>query len=93
MTQHLKVEQVSNTWETVRKRTKQKSKSGLMAAYLDHFEVVSIEGTAEQSIVIIQAAKQVHYTFVKENDRLKDLEWALTMEFDRPCQVQILPPH
>lgn len=88
----LTVQRVSDAWENVRKRTKQKSKSGLMAAYLDHFEVVSVEGTAEQSIVIIQAAKQVHYTFVKENDRLKDLEWALTMEFGQPCQVRLLGP-
>ena len=88
----LTVQQVSDAWENVRKRTKQKSKSGLMAAYLDHFEVVSIEGTAEQTIVIIQAAKQVHFTFVKENDRLKDLEWALTTEFGQPCQVRLLAP-
>ncbi|HEX6477920.1 MAG TPA: DNA polymerase III subunit gamma/tau [Ktedonobacteraceae bacterium] len=88
----LTVQRVSEAWENVRKRTKQKSKSGLMAAYLDHFEVVSIEGTTEQTIVIIQAAKQVHYTFVKENNRLKDLEWALTMEFGQPCQVRLLAP-
>ncbi|HZU66202.1 MAG TPA: DNA polymerase III subunit gamma/tau [Ktedonobacteraceae bacterium] len=88
----LTVEQVSDAWERVRKRTKQKSKSGLMAAYLEHFKVVGIEGTAQQPIVIIQAAKQVHYTFVKENDRYKDLEWALTMEFGLPCQVRLLPP-
>ena len=88
----LTVRQVSDAWENVRKRTKQKSKSGLMAAYLDHFEVVSIEATAEQTIIIIQAAKQVHYTFVKENGRLKDLEWALTMEFGQPCQVRLLAP-
>jgi hypothetical protein len=29
---------------------------------------------------------------VKENDRLKDLEWALTMEFGQPCQVRLLGP-
>jgi DNA polymerase-3 subunit gamma/tau len=88
----LTVQQVSDAWENVRKRTKQKSKSGMMAAYLNHFEVVSVEGTAEQPIVVIQAAKQAHYIFVKEIDRYKDLEWALTMEFGQPCQVRILAP-
>jgi hypothetical protein len=63
-----------------------------MAAYLDHFKVVGIEGTLEQPIVIVQAEKQVHYTFVKENDRYKDLEWALNMEFSLPCQVRLLAP-
>jgi len=88
----LTVQQISDAWERVRKRTKQKSKSGMMAAYLNHFEVVGVEGTVEQPIVIIQAAKQAHYIFVKENDRLKDLEWALTMEFGQSCQVRILAP-
>jgi DNA polymerase III subunit gamma/tau len=90
----LTVQQVSDAWENVRKRTKQKSKSGsgMMAAYLNHFDVVGIEGTAAQPVVVIRAAKQVHYAFVKENDRYKDLEWALTTEFGVQCQVRILAP-
>jgi DNA polymerase-3 subunit gamma/tau len=88
----LTIEQVRDAWEKVRKRTRQKSKSGLMAAYLEHFKVVGIEGTAQQPVVIIQAAKQAHYTFVKENERYKDLEWALTMEFELSCQVRLLAP-
>ena len=88
----LTVQQVNDSWEDIRKRTKQKSKSGLTAAYLGYYKVIAIEGTAEQPIVVIQAAKQVHFEYVKTNDRYKDLEWALDMEFSLPCQVRLIPP-
>jgi DNA polymerase-3 subunit gamma/tau len=88
----LTVQQVNNAWENIRKRTKQKSKSGLTAAYLGHYKVIDIEGTAERPIVVIQAAKQVHHDYVKANDRYKDLEWALTMEFGSECRVRLVPP-
>ena len=89
----LTVQQVNDAWENVRKRTKQKSKSGLMAAYLGYFKVIGVEGTTEQPIVVIQAAKQVHYEYVKTNDRFKDLEWALTLEFGPPeYHVRLVPP-
>ncbi len=88
----LTVQQVNNAWENIRKRTKQKSKSGLTAAYLGHYKVIAIEGTAEQPIVVIQAAKPVHHDYVKANDRYKDLEWALTMEFGSECRVRLVPP-
>src|SRR5260370_23048818 len=89
----LTVQHVNDAWENVRKRTKQKSKSGLTAAYLGYYKVIAIEGTAEQPIVVIQAAKQVHYEYVKTNDRYKDLEWALEMGFSLPCRVRLVPPN
>jgi hypothetical protein len=88
----LTVQQVNNAWENIRKRIKQKSKSGLTAAYLGHYQVIDIEGTTERPIVVIQAAKQVHHDYVKANDRYKDLEWALTMEFGSECRVRLVPP-
>jgi DNA polymerase III subunit gamma/tau len=84
----LTVQQVSDAWENVRKRTKQKS--SLAAAHLGHFKVISIDGSAEQPVIVIQPAKQVHFAFVKEKS--KDLEWALSMEFGQSCQVRILAP-
>ncbi len=85
---HLTVQQVSDAWERIRKRTNQKS--SLTAAHLKHFKVLSVEGSTEQQVIVIQAAKQVHFTFVKE--KFHELEWALTMEFGLPCQVHILAP-
>ena len=89
----LTVQQVVRAWENVRKRTKQKSKSGMLAAYLAYFAVVGIEGTAEQPVVVIQAEKATHLKYVKDENRYKDLEWALQMEFNLPaCQVLLLSP-
>ncbi len=88
----LSVQQVKDAWENVRRRTKQKSKSGLTAAYLGHYKVIGIEGTAERPTVVIQATKQVHYDYVKANDRYKSLEWALTTEFGQQCRVRLIPP-
>jgi len=85
------VQQVARAWDNVRKRTKQKSKSGLLAAYLANFSVVSIEGTAEQPVVVIQTEKPNHLKYVKDEQRYKDLEWALQMEFNLPaCQVRLI---
>ncbi len=88
----LTVQQVSDAWENVRKRTRQKSKSGMMAAYLSYYKIVGIEGTADQPIIVIQAEKPAHHKYVKDNDRYKDLEWALTMEFGLECRVRLVPP-
>jgi hypothetical protein len=88
----LTLQRVVDVWDDIRRLTKQKSNSGLMAAYLGYFKVVGIEGTAKQPIVVIQAAKRVHYEYVKTNDRYKDLEWALTEEFGLPCKVRLVQP-
>ena len=87
----LTVQQVIDAWENIRKRTRQKSKSGMMAAYLSYYKIIDIEGTAEQPVVVIQAEKSAHYKYVKENDRYRDLEWALTMEFGPACKVRLVP--
>ncbi len=87
----LTVQQVARAWDNIRKRTKQKSKSGLLAAYLAYFSVVGIEGTAEQPVVVIQTEKPNHLKYVKDEQRYKDLEWALQMEFNLPaCQVRLV---
>jgi TIR domain len=88
----LTLQRVVDVWDDIRRLTKQKINSGLMAAYLGYFKVVGIEGTAKQPIIVIQAAKRVHYEYVKTNDRYKDLEWALTEEFGLPCKVRLVQP-
>ena len=88
----LTVQQVNNAWENVIKRTKQKSSSGAIASMLRLFNIVDIEYVAEKTVVVIQSDKQNHYNYVKGNDRYKDLEWALTIEFETPCLVRLVPP-
>jgi len=87
----LTVQQVRSVWENVIKRTRQKS-SGTLAAMLRLYNILDVEGSAEQPIVIIQSEKQAHYKYVKEEDRYKILEWALTIEFGLECRVRLVPP-
>jgi hypothetical protein len=42
--------------------------------------------------VVIQSEKQAHYKYVKEEDRYKVLEWALTIEFGLECRVRLVSP-
>ncbi len=55
----LTVQQVARAWENVRKRTKQKSAQLFGYLSFAFVTVVSIEGTADQPIVVIQAVKNV----------------------------------
>jgi len=87
----LTVQQVRSVWEQVIKRTRQKS-SGTLAAMLRLCTILDIEGTAEQPVVVIQSEKQAHYKYVKEEERYKILEWALTIEFGLECRVRLIPP-
>ena len=88
----LTLEQVKSGWENVMKRVKQRKQSATTAAMLRFYTAVGVEGTAEQPIIVIRAQKQGYYTYVSEQDRSKDVEWALTIEFGRQCKICLLPP-
>ena len=88
----LTVQQVRNAWENVQKRVRQRSNGARLSAHLSYFKIVAIEGTAEQPVVAIQAKTYVHHDYLKENDRFKDVEWALTIEFGLECRVHLIPP-
>jgi|GEM_PF-160542 len=84
----LTVQQVKDAWSKIKKRANQKN--GLVAATLLHCKVVGVEGTREEAIVVLYFANEAHYKIV--NGRHKDIEWALTTEFNRPCKVRLLSP-
>ena len=84
----LTAQQVKDAWEKVKKRTKQRN--GLAAATLTHCRIIAIEGTDEEPIIVLHLASEAHYKIV--NDRSKDIEWALTVEFGQNCRVRLLPP-
>jgi DNA polymerase-3 subunit gamma/tau len=88
----LTVQQVSDAWENVQKRIKQRSNGARLSAHLSYFKIVAVEGAVEQPVVAIQAKTSVHHDYLKENDRYKDLEWALTIEFELECRVRLIPP-
>ncbi len=86
----LTLQQVKDAWGKVIKRVKQKTPP--TAAMLKYFEVVSVEGIADQTVIVIQAQKQGYFNYVNENDRPKDIEWALTVEFGQNCRVRLVLP-
>lgn len=86
----LTLQQVMAGWENVIKRTHQRS--GLLAAFLKHWQVIGVEEGSEGVVVLLQAANQRHFDNVRANDRPKDIEWALSTEFDQPCKVRLVAP-
>jgi len=87
----LTVQRVSDAWESVIKRTRQKT-SPAMLSMLRSCKIIGIESRTEQSVVVVQFDKEGHYNYLKANDRYKFLEWALTTEFQIPCLVRLVPP-
>ena len=91
----LTLQQVKAAWDNVKRRVKVKDKEigPKLAAYLNDFSVVGVEDSAEQPIILIQAAHSPHYKYVRENERHKEVEWALALEFKlKDCRVRLLPP-
>ena len=86
----LPLQQVKDAWENVKKRVK--PKDGSTAAMLNDYTVVAVEGTAEEAIVVIQATHDLHYNYVREKDRSKHVNWALSTEFRQKCHVRLLAP-
>lgn len=82
----LTVQQVKGAWDKVKKRAKQKN--GLVAATLVHSNVIAIEGTAEEAVIVLHIEKEAHYKIV--SNRLKDVEWALGVEFGQKCRVRLV---
>jgi DNA polymerase-3 subunit gamma/tau len=87
----LTVQQVSDAWESVIKRTRQKT-SPAMLSMLRPCKIIGIESRAGQTVVVVQFDKEGHYNYLKANERYKFLEWALTTEFQTPCFVRLVPP-
>jgi DNA polymerase III subunit gamma/tau len=87
----LTVQRVSDAWESVIKRTRQKT-SPAMLSMLRSCKIIGSESRTEQTVVIVQFDKEGHYNYLKANDRYKFLEWALTTEFQIPCLVRLVPP-
>lgn len=87
----LTVQQVSDAWESVIKRTRQKT-SPAMLSMLRPCKIIGIESRAGQTVVVVQFDKEGHYNYLKANERYKFLEWALTTEFQAPCSVRLVPP-
>lgn len=86
----LTLQQVKDGWEKVKKRVKQKNPK--TAAMLNNFTVIGVHSTAREVIVDIQTTYELHHNYVQGGERTKDVDWALSIEFDLPCRVRLIAP-
>jgi len=86
----LTLQQVKDAWDSVKKRVR--PKNAKTAAMLNSFTVIGVEGTLDETVVVIQAAYELHHKFVQEGERVKDVDWALSTEFRQKCRVRLLAP-
>ena len=84
------LQEVQSSWEKVRQQVR--TKNPKTAAMLKSYSVIGVEGTVEETIVVIQAGYELHYKYLQEGGRWKDVDWALSTEFDMPCRVHLVPP-
>ena len=90
----LTVARVKEKWELIKRRVKTRSKSdgALVAAVLNDYSVVSIEGTATRPVVVIQANAEFHFKALQKPERHKVIVWALGIELGQECELRLLPP-
>jgi DNA polymerase-3 subunit gamma/tau len=88
--QGLTLRQVISSWDSVKSRTRQKS--SLLATYIGMCDVLGVEAEDEHTVVVIRTAKLPHFKFIREENRPKEVEWALGLEFNCPCKLRVLSP-
>ena len=90
----LALEDVKERWEYVKRRVRtRKSGAGAkIAALLNGYNIVRIEGTEELPIVVLMANATFHYTALQKKEDQELVEWALKIELGRECRVRLLPP-
>lgn len=89
----ISVAQVREKWEYVKRRVKTKKDGAKIAALLNGYTVVLVEGTAARPVVVIQASADFHYKIVQKNEEHQKLiEWALKIELGQECRLRLLAP-
>ena len=88
-TEPLSLKQVIGRWGNIKKRVRQKST--LKAAYLNHCQIVGLIEAPKSPVILIQAAHPRHYTILITQG-LQEIEWAFSMELNKPCIIRLLPP-
>lgn len=88
--QGLSLQQVKASWDSVKARTMQKK--ALLGTYIGMCDVLGVEEENESVVVIIRAAKALHFKIIREENNPKEVEWALGLEFNRSCKLRILAP-
>ena len=88
----LTVQDVKNVWELVKRRVRTKKDGAKIAAILNGFTVVAIEGTQEMPTVVLKASADFHFKALQKGESQEAIEWALKLELEQACRVKLLSP-
>ena len=88
----LTVDEIKEKWEFIKRRIKTKKDGSMIAAILNDYTIVSVEGTRDLPIIVLKASAKFHYDMLQKDDRRKVIEWGLKLELGQECEVRLLPP-
>jgi DNA polymerase-3 subunit gamma/tau len=88
----LTVPQVKEKWEFVKRRIKTRKDGHRIAAFLNNYTIVGVEGNAEIPVVVIRAGGAIHYKQLQKPECQETIEWAMKVELGQECRVRMLPP-
>ncbi len=88
----LTVAEIKEKWELIKRRVKTRKDGSMIAAVLNDYTIVSVEGTRDLPIIVLKASAKFHYDTLQKEERRKAIEWALKMELGQECQIRLLPP-
>jgi hypothetical protein len=88
----LVIQEVKEKWEYVKRRVRSKKDGAKIAALLNGYTIVNVEGHAGVPVVVIAATAPFHYTTLQKQAYYDAIEWALKAELNQDCKVRMLPP-
>ena len=89
----LTIEKVKECWEYVKRRVKSKKDGAKIAALLNGYAIVGVEGTLALPIVVIRANADFFYSTLQQNtSHHATVEWAMKVELKQECKLRFYPP-
>ncbi|GAC1681483.1 MAG: DNA polymerase III subunit gamma/tau [Ktedonobacteraceae bacterium] len=88
----LTIAEIKEKWELIKRRIKTRKDGSMIAAILNDYTIVSVEGTRDLPIIVLKASAKFHYDTLQKDDRRKAIEWGLKIELGQECQIRLLPP-
>src|SRR5579875_37499 len=88
--QVLTVQRVLASWQEIVNYLKRRDL--VLAAHLNFFMVLRVEGAADRSTIVLRTDQHVSYKYMQMPDHLMDLELAFMTILEHDCQVRLIGP-
>ncbi|MBE3557775.1 MAG: DNA polymerase III subunit gamma/tau [Ktedonobacteraceae bacterium] len=87
----LTVQQVKERWEYIKRRIRTQKDGGKIAAFLNGYTIVGVEGSDEAPVVLLMAQADFHFKALQQHQAV--VEWGMKIELNLPaCRVRLMPP-